>query len=185
MLELLQQYEYVFLFFGILVGGEVVLLPAVYLAVIGVFGFAPLVAIAVTATLVTDTFWYTVGRKLPLGRVRNWPFIRKRKDRIAKASEVFRKHGLKFLLVSKFIYGTRLATQFLCGAHKLPFFQYLAMDVLGVLIWMGAILSVGLLVGSSLQALDNAVFQVGLFATVFFGLVILLHIWVSRWYKRQ
>jgi membrane protein DedA with SNARE-associated domain len=185
MLELLQQYEYVFLFFGILIGGEIVLLPAVYLAVIGFFGFTPLAAIAILATLITDNFWYAVGRKLPLARAREWAFIRKRKDKIVKASEIFRRHGLNFLLVSKFVYGTRAATHFLCGAHKLSYFRYLVMDVLGILIWLGAILLAGLTIGSSLQALDNAVLKVSLFITVFFALVVIMHVVIMRWYRKQ
>src|SRR3989338_4342058 len=62
MLELLIQYQYIFLFFGLIVLGETVFFPAAYLVYIGEMKFVPVFIIGLAATLIADVVWYFIGK---------------------------------------------------------------------------------------------------------------------------
>ena len=68
LLGTLEEYRYFALFIGMIIGGESIFLPAVYLTVLGIFEVVPLVAIAGLATVISDTAWYLVGWFMPFSR---------------------------------------------------------------------------------------------------------------------
>src|SRR5438045_4018998 len=104
------QHEYLLIFGGLILGGETVLLPAIYLALIGKLNLMFLVTIAGCATIIADSGWYLVGRLSPVYKLNRLPRGRWG-QRFSRAAELFRRHGLKVVFCSKFIYGTRIATQ--------------------------------------------------------------------------
>src|SRR5436853_7127455 len=98
----MQESAYIILFFALLVGGETVLVPAVYLALIGKLQVVPLVAIASLATILSDSAWYLVGRVLPVEKISKLRWLGKKWPRVFDSvSEVFKRHGLKAIFVSK------------------------------------------------------------------------------------
>jgi membrane protein DedA with SNARE-associated domain len=128
-------HPYIFVFIGLVLGGETILLPAIYLCMTGVLRLSYVTALMVVATVVSDVLWYYAGR----GAV---PFLTKKelKPRVQKAvtglSSMFKRNDSYVLFMSKFIYGTRIAAQVLCGMHRMPMRKYLAVNTAGVMALM-------------------------------------------------
>src|SRR3989344_3115421 len=95
-------YPYLFLFLGMLVGGETFLLPAAYLAAKGTLTFPLVIFFAGLATLVSDTAWYIIGRFFPLNKILSWKMFFKKREISLKIFSVFKKHSQKLLFISKF-----------------------------------------------------------------------------------
>lgn len=129
--NLFASYPYAITFVGLLIGGETVLLPALYLAVIGVLNGWYVMAIMLLATIISDVFWYSVGRGI-VPRIIQANVNQKRIIQLNKLSRVIAGKELIILFYSKFIYGTRIAAQILCGARNTSFPSYLIVNTLAV-----------------------------------------------------
>ncbi|MDP3965623.1 MAG: VTT domain-containing protein [bacterium] len=136
-LQMLSAYPYAFVFVGLLLGGETVLLPALYLAVIGVLNGWLVMGIMIASTVISDGFWYSIGRGLAPHFIERFA-SEKRALQLQKISHVITGKELIILFYSKFIYGTRIATQMLCGARKINFYRYFAVNTCAV-VALGAV----------------------------------------------
>ncbi|HEU4677644.1 MAG TPA: hypothetical protein VFS75_02920 [Candidatus Paceibacterota bacterium] len=117
-------HPYAIIFLSLLVGGGIILFPAFYLSLSGALSASSIIWVMVGAAIVNDSFWYAVGRGM-LPRFIERRFIESRSDKVRRLSRVVRGRELVVLFYSKFVYGTRIAAQILCGARKvsLPPFQ--------------------------------------------------------------
>jgi len=188
LLSFLEDYRHVALFIGMIVGGESIFLPAVYLTVLGIFEVAPLLLIAGLATIISDTAWYFVGWLLPFERIQNFSFLARRRELISKFTERFDRHRLKLLYLSKFIYGTRTFAQILAGARRVPFFQYFIVNLSGVFSLLIFFTVIGFAVGSSVGAIENAVRRAELLLLLFILIFAIIQIWIkwfirTRWFR--
>ncbi|MCR4330867.1 MAG: VTT domain-containing protein [Patescibacteria group bacterium] len=138
--------KYVPVFIGLLLGGETVLVPAVYLSAVGILNPFLVFTLALAATLISDSLWYLFGklmyqtRKLLPGEQLNTKRLKQRfihrvyarvTPKIELLSAAFVKNPIKILVISKFIYGTRTAIQVLSGIYRIPYRRYLTGDLTG------------------------------------------------------
>jgi polyprenyl-phospho-N-acetylgalactosaminyl synthase len=173
-------YEYLVLFGGMLFGGETVLLPAIYLVLIGKLQMLPLLVAAILATIVSDSAWYLAGRFVPIGRLRIGRFPSPRwSAAFARTAELFKRHGLKVIVCSKFIYGTRIATQVLAGVTRLPYSRYFLVNTASIVSWLGFLLLLSVAVQSSADALNVRVHRAYLLLGLFVP-ALLLWRWLGR-----
>src|SRR5437667_10691209 len=158
MQHLLTDHSYLALFFALLLGGETILLPAVYFALLGKLELLPVMVVAATATILSDFGWYLAGRLLPAKKIGRLPLLRRRwPQSFAYASDLFKRHGSKPVFVSKFLYGTRIATQVMAGVTRLGYVRYLIANTASVLVWLGLILLLGLAIGKSAESLHAGI----------------------------
>lgn len=127
---LLFAHPYLFLFVGLLFAGEMVLLPAIYLAVTGRLEFAYVVSVAIAATLTSDFAWYFAGRRLPAATLQRLPG-RGTTALVKGLDRLFTRKGAQVVFLSKFVYGSRVAAQVLAGVHDMPLRVYLPANALG------------------------------------------------------
>lgn len=123
-------HPYLFLFVGLLFAGELVLLPAIYLAVTGRLEFVYVVSVAIAATLASDFAWYSAGRRLPAATLQRLPG-RGATALVRGLDRLFTHNGAQVVFFSKFVYGTRVAAQVLAGVHDMPLRVYLPANALG------------------------------------------------------
>ncbi len=167
---------YVGVFIGLLFGGETILVPAVYVSISGVFNIWILLIIAVVATLVSDSFWYWLGKKMELKKIQEIPFFGKK---VAEHSEytkkLFENHGFKMLFVSKFVYGTRIIAQIFSGMYRMPYLKYLFVDTLAVMVWFFALvfLALGTHVGAEKLVGTAFSFQVSFLVFIIFSIIMM------------
>lgn len=124
-------HPYIFLFIGLLFVGETVLLPAIYFTLSGKLHLPYVIAIALVATLLSDVFWYYIGAHIKNRFARKIVSGRLQKN-IEKLSGVFARRGETVLFISKFVYGTRTATQILAGLQPMRFRKYISINFLGI-----------------------------------------------------
>ena len=123
-------HPYLSLFVGMLVAGELVLLPAIYLSAHGRLEISYVVLIAIASTLLKDFGFYYAGRRFPASALRRIPGHNTNK--LVKGLDTLFKHrGPEVLFLSKFVYGTRMVAQILAGVHAMPVRVYLIANTLG------------------------------------------------------
>lgn len=122
---------YPLLFVGLLAAGELVLLPALYLAVTGRLELAWVFGIAVTATAISDLGWYTLGRLAPTAALTR--LAKRRGGRLLPWLErQYTARAPQTLFASKFVYGTRVMAQLLAGLHGMPLRVYLPVNAAAI-----------------------------------------------------
>lgn len=181
----LEEYRYLALFIGMIIGGESIFLPAVYLTVLGIFEVMPLIFIAGLATVISDSAWYLVGWFIPFSRIQRFGFVARRSAIIEKFTARFDRHRLKLLYLSKFIYGTRTFAQILCGVRRVPFFHYFAVNLGGVFSLLLVLTGIGFAVGSSLEAIEGTVRRAELLFLFFVIIVVIIQLWAKRLIQRR
>lgn len=119
------------MFVGMLFVGELVLLPATYLAATGRLEIAYVIFIAIATTLIKDFGFYYAGRKFPASALQRIPGHNTSKL-VKGLDRLFAQRGPEVLFLSKFVYGTRMLAQILAGIHQMPLRAYLIANTLGV-----------------------------------------------------
>ena len=176
-------HPYIFVFIGLLLGGETVLLPAIYLAFVGVLKLSYVTMIMIVSTLVSDIIWYYVG----MGAL---PFLSKRqmKPRVQHAvqnlSQMFQRNDSYVLFISKFIYGTRIAAQVLCGMHKMNFRKYIVVNTAGVLALMAVYSFVVYSVLETVDTLGGAKYRVHYTFIAIVVILVLIQVIIKYFFKK-
>ena len=111
--------------------GELVLLPAIYLAVTARLELAYVISLAITATMLSDFALYFLGRRFPAKALQRLPG-RGTNKLVNGLDRLFTQRGARVLFLSKFVYGTRAVAQILAGVHDMPLRVYLIANTLGV-----------------------------------------------------
>lgn len=174
-------HAYIVLFLGMIIGGETFLLPAVYLASRGTLSFPLVITFAVLATLVSDTFWYALGRFTPLQKLLKW----KKVGLSVKIISIFKEHSQKLLFISKFVYGTRTLAQVLSGAIRMPFLIYSAVNLMGILAYFFSIVIVAILTRASLASLEDLSYNNYVSVILFILIVGIIHLCLKKWLGRE
>ncbi len=180
---LISVHPYFFIFFGLLIAGETVLLPAIYLSLTGVLSLSYVTSIMLVSTIVSDILWYYAGR----GSV---PFIYRReiKPRVQKAvtglSNMFQRNDSYVLFMSKFIYGTRIAAQVLCGMHKMNFRKYLVINTAGVLALMAIYTFVIYSVIETVDAVGSAKYRLHITFGIIISVLVVIQFSVKYFFKK-
>jgi membrane protein DedA with SNARE-associated domain len=116
----------------------------------------PTLATVVLACLIANSAWFQLGRARGntvirlLCRISLEPAVCMRSARDAIA-----RHGLKFLLVAKFVPGVGLMAAPSAGHSKMPYPRFAAFEVAGATGWAGAYLLLGGLIGRELAAREG------------------------------
>ncbi|HET6676285.1 MAG TPA: VTT domain-containing protein [Nitrospiraceae bacterium] len=96
-------------------------------------------AMAMGAALAADLIWYELGRRRGhrvlefLCRIALEP-----RSCIMRTEEFFKKHGVRSLIVAKFVPGLSTVAPPLAGIAALPFSRFLFYNGLGIVLWVGS-----------------------------------------------
>lgn len=186
-LEWLAGYPYLVLFVGMLLAGEVVLLPALYLATTGRLDPMLVIAVALLATMLSDLAWFLLGRWSPSGAVER---LRRRYTGrlIDRLQDMFSRNGPRLLFVSKFVYGTRIAAQVIAGALDMPLRTWFAVNLAGVLVVTLALSGLAWGVVGSAQRLEELVGYIEVAFLLFLLLALAAYLLIGstmrkRWFR--
>lgn len=158
-LSVLYAHPYLFIFVGMFFAGELVLLPAIYLAVTGRLELAYVVFVSIAATLLSDAVWYWLGRRFPASALERIPGHRT--SRLVRGIErLYTRNGAHVVFLSKFVYGTRVIAQVLAGIHDMPVRAYLAANTLGVAALTLVLAGIAWSVAGTARRFDDAVHSV-------------------------
>jgi membrane protein DedA with SNARE-associated domain len=150
-----------------------ILLAAGALAGAGKMSIAAVLGLAVAASLAGDGIWYEIGRRRG-GQVLNFLCrISLEPDSCVRRTEdIYAKHGVRALVVAKFVPGFSTAAPPLAGAFRMKLTRFLGYDALGALIWAGTFAGLGYIFSDQLESVAAHATRLGgwLLAIVFGGL---------------
>ena len=174
--QLFEQYGIYAVFLLCTVEGDITLLLAGVLAHNGYFGHLSFLKVYIFGTLggmVGDSFGYMVGR-LFQQTVRNHSFYKMAQPRIERLTAKF---GGFSVIVSKYIYGIRVAMCLFSGIGRMPFHKFVFLDFISCSIWVLALSSVGFFFSGAITTIIGDFKQIGI--TLFFivlGAVIIFYL---------
>jgi membrane protein DedA with SNARE-associated domain len=116
------------------------------------------IGLGICAALLSDIFWYTVGRKRG-SRVLSWLCrIALEPDSCVRRTEsIFGMYGARSLLITKFLPGLSAVATPLAGIIRMPLSRFVLFDVLGIILWAGSYSLVGYIFSEELdRTLDYA-----------------------------
>jgi membrane protein DedA with SNARE-associated domain len=139
-----------------------VLLAAGALAGAGHLNLGLVVAVAIVASLLADSFWYELGRRRGIQVLQLLCRISLEPDSCVRRTEdVFVRHGARSLLVAKFIPGINTAAPPLSGIFRMRFSRFLAFDAGGAFLWAGGFIGLGWLFSDQLERVADEAARLG------------------------
>jgi membrane protein DedA with SNARE-associated domain/rhodanese-related sulfurtransferase len=158
-LEIFVQYGYLILFLwvmaemlGVPIPATPLLLTAGTLTATHRLSLPLVVLVVVAGCLAGDTIWYFLGRRFGGAMVRLVCRLSLESSICVRRTEdYFAKHGLKSLLVSKFIPGLTTLAAPIAGQSGIAYRSFLVYDFMGSLIWALALTLSGRFFGNVLK----------------------------------
>lgn len=167
------RYGYWLLFIGTFLEGEAVLLAAGIFAYFGRFNILLVILIASLAIILGDNIQYFIGRKL--GK----EFLEKR-SRFKKLNGKFQNHTNKILLLSRFMFGMRVATMLMAGANNVDHKKFFKFNAISGILWVIAIAGLGFVFGASFVLLKKILKYSALAITALVVLGILIYYFINK-----
>lgn len=169
---------YCFVFLGVILEGEGVILFSSIFAWQGLISWFMLGAITIIGTIIGDVLWYTGGRKLKGTRVGIW--LDKRYERYGGAAllEKIMARYHWYAILNKFMYFTTKPTIFLVGWHDFNAKKFLRITTYSTIIWAIVMLAVGYVFG---YAVDQIGFKRIVHRIEFFAIALFIGVFILEW----
>lgn len=137
---------------GLPIPAAPLLIAAGALARAGKMNLTFAVALAFIAVILADLFWYSLGRYRGGRILKLLCRISLEPDSCVRRTEnLFVRHGVRSLLVAKFIPGLNTAAPSLAGVFHMPVGRFLIFDSLGGFLWVVTVTSLGLIFSDQLE----------------------------------
>jgi membrane-associated protein len=167
------------LFFGFFLPGDSLLLTAGLLAARGELNLTFLLIALPIAAIVGDNTGYWFGRKTgPPIFTRENSLLFRRKNLLA-AKAFYEKHGVKTIILARFVPFIRTFVPIVSGAVEMPYRKYFIFDCIGGLLWTLGFTIAGFFLGRSFspEVLDKYFLLIVLAVIFVSALPTLLHLW--------
>jgi membrane protein DedA with SNARE-associated domain len=187
LLQLIGQYGYLVVFFGVMLEsagvplpGETVLITAGVLVHRGALDYGDALFFGIFGAVVGDQIGYWVGRIGGRPFVLRWgKYVFITPERLGRAESFFDQHGGKAVFLARFITGLRVFGALVAGISRMPWGKFALYNVLGGTVWATAVVSVGYFLWASLSLVGHWVARTSLFLVAALVLAVLLR-WVYR-----
>jgi membrane protein DedA with SNARE-associated domain len=173
-------------FVAVIIWGDISVLAISFLSAQGYLPIVSVVLIAFTATFVADSLWYLLSisklmDKIPIWKPFHGTYLRLEK----RIYSVSRHNDLIMLLLSKFIYGTRVVTiAYLAHSKKIGYAKFIEHDMISSGLWLVFLIPVGWLAGRGFWWVYNVMDSLRL-AITFIVIAIVAFVIFEKWVKRR
>jgi len=182
--DLIAQYGIYAVFALCTVEGDITLLISGTMAQSGLFGnwgFLKVFAAGTLGGIVGDSVGYAIGR-LFHENAKDYRFYQVAQPRVEKLTEKF---GGFAIIISKYIYGIRVAVCLSYGVSKMPYLRFLGLSAISCSLWVLLLAGLGYFFSGAVTSMIGDFQQVGfaLFFVVMFGVIIFYVIeryWLSE-----
>jgi membrane protein DedA with SNARE-associated domain len=147
--DLVLRYGYALVVAGVIVEGDATLVAASFLAHSGYLALGPVMAIAAVTSLTMNQVYFLLGRRHGVTRVAKADGRRLFRNIVRHT----RKHAIWLVLMSRFVFGFRMAIPMTVGALGMTTTRFLIADVGGAIIWSVSMGAVGYAAGHTGQLL--------------------------------
>ncbi len=109
-----------------------------------------------------DIFLFHIGKKYGTKVTSNKKFRRiLTQERLLKLEQKFSKWGLFFLLVGRQLVGLRAQLFLACGTLNMPYFKFIAADMISAILTMAIMVGIGYAGGNSIDAFAKDIHRIG------------------------
>lgn len=182
--EIIAQYGIYAVFALCTVEGDITLLISGTMAHGGLFGKWGFLKVLIAGTLggvVGDSVGYAVGRVFH-ENAKDYRFYQVAQPRVEK---LMTKFGSSAILISKYIYGIRMAVCLSYGVSRMPYPRFLLLSTVSCFTWVLLLSGIGFFFSGAITSVIGDFKQVGfaLFFVVMFGIIgfiVLERYWLSE-----
>jgi membrane protein DedA with SNARE-associated domain/rhodanese-related sulfurtransferase len=170
---------------GVPIPAAPILLAAGTIASTGRMNLFFLTALALAGALTADLIWYRAGYahgSRALGRLCR--VCLEPDSCVRRVKNLLEKHGLRSLLVAKFVPGLNAMAAPVAGTIRMPWWQFVAVDSLGIIIWASTFELLGLVFSKQLERLVVYAWRMSAFFLVVL-VIAALTAWLVRKYARR
>ncbi len=163
-----------------------VLLAVGALSGIGRMTLTPAVFITILAALISDSFWYWLGRRRGISILRILCAISLEPDScVNRTKGVFVKMGEWSLLIAKFVPGLSTAAPPMAGVNRMGLWKFVAADAAGSALWGGGFLGIGYLFHHQIEDLADSMTAYGRNAGLVIALALALWVAFKLWQRER
>ncbi|ADV46238.1 DedA family protein [Nitratifractor salsuginis DSM 16511] len=172
----LMKYGYVALFIWSIMEGEIGLMLTGWLISQGeVFTFDKAYLVAIAGAFIGDNAVFLFGRLFEK-KALHW--LEKRPGRREQVVAWFQKWGSWLIVFERFIYGTHIPALLTVSMSGYSYMKFLFYDIIGILLWAAAFLSIGYFFGQ--QAIELILFAQKNIVLVLFVIIIFLVLFIAQ-----
>lgn len=150
-INFLESSKYVLLFIGTIFEGPVVMVASGFLYKLGQFDLLPMYIVLLSGDFTADIAWYSVGRfGTRKGIFKYGHFWGITPEILTKIENRFHKHHQRILIISKLTmgFGFSLVVLIVAGIFKVPFKNYVILNLIGGFIWTAFLIAIGYFLGN-------------------------------------
>jgi membrane protein DedA with SNARE-associated domain/rhodanese-related sulfurtransferase len=148
-------------------------------------GAGSLLLVAVLACIVPDCCWFLVGQIYGIRVLKTLCRISLEPDSCVSQTQTrFEDWGVNSLLIAKFVPGLAIIAPPLAGAMRVGWLKFIALSILGAVLWAGSALAAGVLFRSQIDALLIHLNRIGGIAGVLIAGLLAAYI-AFKWLERD
>jgi membrane protein DedA with SNARE-associated domain len=147
----IESSKYFLLFFGTIFEGPVVMMASGFLYKLGQFDFLPMYFLLVFGDFTADIGWYCLGRFGTRNAIFKYGhYVGVTPVILEKIENQFKLYHQKILIISKLTMGLGFAVVILivAGIFKVPFKNYVILNLIGGFIWTALLITIGYFFGN-------------------------------------
>ena len=141
--------------------------------------------LALAGALCADLFWYFLGRSKGRRLLATLCKMSLSPDSCVRQTEsIYLRFGPASLLVAKFVPGFAVIAASMAGQMRISFLTFLLIDTLGILLWVGTVVTLGVLAGPLVNDLVTALQAFGKWGLMLLAGALFAYL-AWKWQKRQ
>jgi membrane protein DedA with SNARE-associated domain len=172
----LESSKYILLIIGTIIEGPVVMMVSGFLYGLGQFALFPMYLALVFGDFIADIGWYCLGRFGTRHTIFKYGhYLGLTPELLEMMEDRFHKHHQKILIISKLTMGMGFAfiVLIVAGIFKVPFKNYVFLNLVGGFIWTAILVTIGYFVGNIFLIIPNSlkvIFVIFIFVAIITGL---------------
>ena len=162
-----------------------ILLAAGALVASGRMNLTFTILLAASAALTADIFWFHAGRargQHVIGRLCH--FSMEPDSCVRRAKNLLDRHGLRLLLVAKFVPGLNTIAAPIVGSIGTPYCMFALVDLFGILVWIATFELLGFVFSAQLEKIATYAFRASTFLFTFLAAGVFV-VYIVRKYVRR
>jgi membrane protein DedA with SNARE-associated domain len=175
---------YLFFFLGIILLGDIMLIPLIYFAVTHTLSLPSVIFVGILAKTAADCMWYGIGRSFNKEKLYSFFRLKFFQEKSPELFNAFNKGADKILFLSNFLHGLRVPVRILYGLERHPFKSFLAINIFGSFLWLILIAGLAFTLDVSAEELKIYVRRGEIVLLALFILFFVFEFWVKQYVKR-
>jgi membrane-associated protein len=143
------------LFVGFFLPGDSLLVTAGVFAAMGHLDIGWLLVLVALCAIAGDQLGYWIGRRAGQALYRREDSVFFRRQHLQRAHEFYEKHGVKTIILARFIPIVRTFAPPVAGAAQMNYRRFFAFDILGGVLWVWSMILTGYALSSLIPNVDK------------------------------